>query len=163
MPLCECKERQSMQKFNWATYISLILPCYHSVSDYRRILLTLWCFYPLAIILMAGANPNVCFYFMPSLTILQKSGCFSPLWDGLVEQVSVWSRKCPCLHSFCFSCPGSPSWCILNEVIYLVGDVFLRELRQIETFLHLPFRYKSYREEILGYNIICMWLRGRKI
>ena len=35
---------------------------------------------------MAGANPNVCLYPMPSLTILQQSGCFSLLGDVLLSR-----------------------------------------------------------------------------
>lgn len=105
---CDHKERQKMQKYNWATKHSLT-SCYHSMNDTKVVLPTIWWSCRSGIILMAYANyiNGWCLYLMPSLTILQKSGFF--LYPAMSCCAGwVWSRKYSCPHSHCSSCPGSP-------------------------------------------------------
>lgn len=98
---------------------------------------------------MASAHPNICLYRMPSLTILQKQGCFSFLWDVLLSRFQSDQGNTIVLT---LSIPAALAALLMHaEWGHIFSRVifYLRELRQIETFLHLPFRKKKREREKL--------------
>lgn len=99
--------RGSKAQGNTTKLHQLVSPCAHSPNDYESNSVCSLIAWPVSNRL-TGANPNVCLYPVPSLTGLQKSGCFPSLCEALAELASVKSRKYHCPCSLCSSCPGSP-------------------------------------------------------
>ena len=76
----EHKERQSMQKCNWTTNYSL-WPCHPSTSDYKSSYSHCLMVFTLRNYINGWCQLKCLLCPLPSLTVLQQSGCFSPLWD----------------------------------------------------------------------------------